>query len=339
MEKIADILKETSFITLFVIVMMLLVEYINVITQGKLSSLRTTKLQQYIVAVILGILPGCLGGFASVAMYSHGALSLGAIVATMIATSGDEAFVMFALFPAVALVLNIGLAFIGILAGYGTDIIFKKHGPAKPCCDGLVVHEEIPFSHYTPSNIILLWKNLSLSRASLISLLGIALILIVTGFFHEEEGFVKIALPIIITIAILIVAIVPEHFLQEHLWEHVIKKHLVRIFLWTLGALLVIHIVVDVLHLDELIHNAQWIVLIVAALVGIIPESGPHLLFVMMFAKGVVPFSVLVTSSIVQDGHAMLPLLAQSRKDFLLIKFINLIVGLIVGSFIMLAGY
>jgi hypothetical protein len=339
MEKIADILKETSFVTLFVIVMMLLVEYINVITQGKLSSLRTTKLRQYIVAVILGILPGCLGGFASVAMYSHGALSLGAIVATMIATSGDEAFVMFALFPAVALVLNIGLAFIGILAGYGTDIIFKKHGPAKPCCDGLVVHEEIPFSHYTPSNIALLWKNLSLSRASLISLLSISLILIITGFFHEEEGFIKIALPIIITIAIVIVAIVPEHFLQEHLWEHVIKKHLLRIFLWTLGALLVIHLVVDVLHLDELIHNAQWIVLIVAALVGIIPESGPHLLFVMMFAKGVVPFSVLVTSSIVQDGHAMLPLLAQSRKDFLLIKFINLIVGLIVGSFIMLAGY
>jgi len=339
MEKIADILKETLFVTLFVIVMMLLVEYINVITQGKLSNLRTTKLKQYIVAVILGVLPGCLGGFASVAMYSHGALSLGAIVATMIATSGDEAFVMFALFPAVALVLNIGLAFIGILAGYVTDMIFKKHTLLKPCCDGLVVHEEIPFSHYTPGNIVSLWKNLSLSRASLISLLGIALLLIATGFFHEEEGFIKIALPIIITIAILIVAIVPEHFLQEHLWEHVIKKHLLRIFLWTLGALLVIHVVVDVLHLDELIHNAQWIVLIVAALVGIIPESGPHLLFVMMFAKGVVPFSVLITSSIVQDGHAMLPLLAQSRKDFLLIKFINLIVGLIVGSIIMLAGY
>ncbi|MGQ9843606.1 MAG: putative manganese transporter, partial [Spirochaetota bacterium] len=117
MEKIADILKETSFITLFVIVMMLFVEYINVITQGKLSNLRRTKLKQYMVAVILGILPGCLGGFVSAAMYVHGALSLGAIVATMIATSGDEAFVMFALFPAVALALNIGLALIGLAAG------------------------------------------------------------------------------------------------------------------------------------------------------------------------------------------------------------------------------
>ena len=79
--------------------------------------------------------------------------------------------------------------------------------------------------------------------------------------------------------------------------------------------------------------------MIIAALVGIIPESGPHLLFVMMFAKGLVPLSVLVTSSIVQDGHAMLPLLAQSRKYFILIKFINLIIGLFIGSVMMALGY
>lgn len=338
MHSLIAIIKEASFVSVFVIVMMLLIEYINVVTQGKIANLKSTRLKQYTIAVILGIIPGCLGGFASAAMYAHGAISLGAIVATMIATSGDEAFVMFALFPALAFALHIGLALIGIVAGYCTDLIFKKHSPVEHCCDGLVIHDEIPFSHYTPGNIISLWKNLSLSRASLMSLLVVALLMVITGFFHQEEGFVKIALPVIISIAIIIVAIVPEHFLQEHLWEHVIKKHFIRIFLWTLLALIVIHLLVDVLHLDTLIHNAQWIVLVIAALVGIIPESGPHLLFVMMFAKGMVPLSVLVTSSIVQDGHAMLPLLAQSRKDFLLIKCINLIVGLIVGSIIMLTG-
>lgn len=339
MDTLIDITKEATFITMFVIVMMLLIEYINVVTHGKLANLKATKFKQYIVAAILGAIPGCLGGFASAAMYAHGTLSLGAIVSTMIATSGDEAFVMFALFPLTALGLTLALAIIGIIAGYITDTLFKHHAVAHHCCDGLVIHAEIPFSHYTPATIISQWKNLSLSRAALITLLGVALLLIVSGFFHEEEGFIKIAMPTIVTIALIIVAIVPEHFLQEHLWEHVIKKHLLRIFMWTFGALLVIHVVVDVLQLDKLIHNAQWMVLVIAALVGIIPQSGPHLLFVMMFAKGVVPFSVLMTSSIVQDGHAMLPLLAQSRKDFLLIKIINIIVGIIVGSIIMLAGY
>ncbi len=339
MHTLLDVIKESLFITMFVIVMMLLIEYINVVTQGKIANLKSTRLKQYLVAVVLGLVPGCLGGFASAAMYSHGAISLGAIVATMIATSGDEAFVMFAMFPVVAIYLNIALALIGIAAGYCTDKLLKRHVHAEHCCDGLVVHDEIPFSHYTPANIFALWKNLSLSRASLMSLLAIALFMIVSGFFHQEEGFIKIVLPIIISISILIVAIVPEHFLQEHLWEHVIKRHLVRIFLWTVIALIGIHILVDTLHLEALIHNAKWVVLIIAALVGIIPQSGPHLIFVMMFAKGVIPLSVLVTSSIVQDGHAMLPLLAQSRKDFLLIKSINLVVGLIVGSIIMLAGY
>lgn len=47
----------------------------------------------------------------------------------------------------------------------------------------------------------------------------------------------------------------------------------------------------------------------------IIPESGPHLIFVMMYAQGLVTFSVLFTTSFVQDGHGMLPLLSYSLKD------------------------
>ena len=68
-----------------------------------------------------------------------------------------------------------------------------------------------------------------------------------------------------------------------------------------------------------------------AWLAGLIPESGPHLLFLTLFAKGAIPFSILMASSIVQDGHGMLPLLAHSRIDFLRIKGINFAVGLVVG--------
>jgi len=33
----------------------------------------------------------------------------------------------------------------------------------------------------------------------------------------------------------------------------------------------------------------------------------------------------------VQDGHGMLPLLAESRRDFLKVKAINLLVGFLTG--------
>lgn len=65
---------------------------------------------------------------------------------------------------------------------------------------------------------------------------------------------------------------------------------------------------------------------------GIIPESGPHLIFVMMYAQGLIPFSVLFTTSFVQDGHGMLPLLSFNLKDSVLIKVFNLAFGLGVGG-------
>jgi len=80
-------------------------------------------------------------------------------------------------------------------------------------------------------------------------------------------------------------------------------------------------------------------VLLVAALVGIIPESGPHLFFVTLYAQGAIPFSVLLTSSVVQDGHGMLPLLAHSGRAFIIVKIINLIAGLLFGSALLAAGW
>jgi hypothetical protein len=79
-------------------------------------------------------------------------------------------------------------------------------------------------------------------------------------------------------------------------------------------------------------------VLIIGALLGIGPESGPHLVFVMLFAQGLVPFSVLFTTSFVQDGHGMLPMLSYSLKDSVLIKLFNLIFGLLVGGILFILG-
>jgi hypothetical protein len=52
---------------------------------------------------LLGVAAGCLGAFIVVSLYSHRSLSHGALVAAMVATSGDEAFVMFSMFPLQAL--------------------------------------------------------------------------------------------------------------------------------------------------------------------------------------------------------------------------------------------
>jgi|LGVE01.1.fsa_nt_gb hypothetical protein len=55
------------------------------------------------------------------------------------------------------------------------------------------------------------------------------------------------------------------------------------------------------------------------------------LVFLTLFSQGAGPFSILLASTIVQDGHGMLPLLADSRTDFILIKAINFSAGFSVG--------
>ena len=128
-------------ITSFVFAMMLIIEYINILTRGEWQKKLTKRLWgQYPLAAGLGAVPGCLGAFAVVAMYTHGILGVGAVVAAMIATSGAT--------------------------------------------------------------------------------------------------------------ALFIVSTAPDHFLDEHLWKHVVMKHVPRIFLWTAGTMVVLYFLTEHLELD-----------------------------------------------------------------------------------------
>jgi len=337
-----EIIKHALMITSFVFTMMLLIEYINVLTSGGWQKRLANRVWgQYILASLLGIIPGCLGVFVVVAMYSHGIITLGAVVAAMVATSGDEAYVMLAMIPKQAFFI-IGVLFaVGILAGILTDIFISKSTIWKTrCCEKLELHDVEKFSCFPRGMILRQWKECTLSRG----ILAFVLIIFILAFFSGEIGppawnWIRITFLVVTSIALFIVATVPEHFLEEHLWQHVVKQHVPQIFLWTLGALIVMYILTEHLHLENTIRESTWIVLAVACLVGLIPESGPHLIFVTFYAQGTIPLSILLASSIVQDGHGMLPMLAHSKRGFVIIKAINFIIGFLVGILAMFMGF
>jgi hypothetical protein len=179
-----------------------------------------------------------------------------------------------------------------------------------------------------------------MARFLLVSILITILVLIFTGVLgHEMPNWLRYTLVITITAALIIAAITNDHFLEKHLWHHIALRHAPKIFMWTLGALIVMYFLTEHLDLEQTIKQSKWIVLITACLVGIIPESGPHLIFLTLYVQGAVPVSVLVGSSIVQDGHGLLPMLAHSRKDFLIIKSIAFIAGLAAGAGMMICGF
>jgi hypothetical protein len=279
METFLDVLRESIKITLFVLLMMIAVDFINVKTKGKLESILQSgrRWKQYLVASLLGTAPGCLGSFAGVSLYIHGMISFGAITGLMFATAGDEQFVMLAMFPETALIMFGILFLLGIIVGYSTDYIVKKF-KIQTCTD-------CEFKQYHPG----------------------------------KEGY--------------------KHYFKEHIWTHIIKKHIFKIFLWTFGALIVVEYGMTFVNLQSITSDYKFLLLVLGALIGLIPESGPHLIFVMLFAKGLIPLSVLFTSSVVQDGHGLLPMLSYSVKDSILVKVFNFVFGISLGSIIYILGF
>jgi hypothetical protein len=151
-----------------------------------------------------------------------------------------------------------------------------------------------------------------------------------------SEDWMNVLFAGLSVIMLVVLIFASDHFVEEHLWNHIVKKHLPTIFAWTFGVLLVLGVVMHYVDIDNWISDNTALMILLATLIGIIPESGPHMIFVTLFAAGIVPFPVLLASSISQDGHAGIPLLAESKKSFAWAKLINCVIALAAGYAAML---
>ena len=424
---IIDALRNSILITGLVIVMMMMIESLNIESKGLFfKGLKKTRVGQVIFGALLGSIPGCMGGFATVSLYTHRMFSFGALIAMMIASSGDEAFIMLAMIPEQALVIFAVLFIVavvtGIIVDYCNDKLHKRHchkddhsecDSESDCDHGYTVHchEEHDEAlsecackivadtngHEVESEAesgIMHSASRHYGWRRIVMFIGLAVFIaaLATGQLghdhgahthtddcatacthhsvhsshhsehnctddsphHDEhsccthsanhtsvqahasinlldEQWMNVLFAGLSILVLLILLFASDHFIEEHLWNHIIRKHLLTIFCWTFGVLLLVGIGLQYIKIDEWISSNTALMIILATLIGIIPESGPHMIFVTLYATGIVPLPVLLASSISQDGHSSLPLIAESRKSFLWAKLINCSVALIVG--------
>ncbi len=399
-----DIIRNSVLITGLVVVMMMMIESLNIESGGMLfKGLQRTKFGQVVIGAFLGSIPGCMGGFATVSLYTHRLFSFGALVAMMVASSGDEAFVMLAMIPDQALMMFAGLFILAILVGVAIDFvndrIHKKHcrrhdhsdcGPQPDCPDGYMIHDEGSCCHEEPAphlegpssdqshggasgrrpvrgNRTYGWKRITMFIGLAVFIAALATGRLGhdhSGHSHEghvhteacgghaheaetveneaftidllSEDWMNVLFAGLSVIVLFVLIFASDHFVEGHLWNHIVRKHLPTIFAWTFGVLLVLGIALQYMDIENWISGNTVLMILLATAVGIIPESGPHLIFVTLYAAGVVPFPVLLASSISQDGHASIPLLAESRRSFVWAKMINCGVALLAGFAAML---
>lgn len=346
---LTDALRTAVLVSGLVVIMMMLIEVFNVQSAGRiLSRLHNRRVGQVLLSALLGAIPGCMGGFASVSLYTHGLISFGALVAMMIASSGDEAFVMLAMFPDRSVWIILLLFVIAVLTGLLVDMFHSRY---EGCRSMNVHHEDMESRHAHERHRHYGWKRVLMFLGVLIFISALAM-----GFLEADENYdlgnhaagslagVTFSFNILSeewmywffsALSLLVLGTLiwaGDHFVEEHLWKHIICHYLPGIFLWTFGTMLITGLLMWYFDLASWISDNTVLMILLAAAVGIIPESGPHLVFVSLYAAGVVPLPVLLASCISQDGHASLPLLAESRGSFLKAKLINFAVACTLGS-------
>ena len=410
-----DTLRNSVLITGIVIIMMMMIESFNLESHSRFfNRVKGSSFRQVLLAALLGSIPGCIGGFATVSLYSRRLLSFGALTAMMIASAGDEAFVMLAMMPDKALWIFALLFVIAVFSGIAIDWIMKirnievchsepsvachheqsiacHHEPSADChpersrrrSEGAgseqrktVTDSSLPLRmttsqirmtapqiKMTPQQIgptaggkedamaekdgqdterrSLTWQRLVLTGA--IALFAIALAagwmehdhaVPETGQIHLNllsEWWMNLIFAILCIVMVVIMCFRSDSFIKETLWHHVLQKHLPNIFAWTFGVLLAIGLLSEYIDLNTWVSDNPALMILLAVAIGIIPESGPHLIFVTLYASGLVPLPVLLASSISQDGHSSLPLLAEDKKSFAYAKLLNCLIALIVG--------
>jgi hypothetical protein len=227
-----------------------------------------------------------------------------------------------------------------LVVAWAVDKLFGMRLYRRPCCaSGLTVHdaEDVYFHPFRVPTAGIVWSR---DRALLAGgLLAFAAALGLGILAGDAPLWLRVLLVAVGVLLAGLVVVAPDHFVREHLARHIVREHGPQIFLWTLGALAVTEWVMQGgTGLEAFIRTHTAVAMLVAVAVGLIPESGPHLVFATLYSGGVLPFSVLLASSAVQDGHGMLPLLAESRVEFMRVKAINVVAGLVLGYGAMLLG-
>ena len=142
---IEDLLKiflksaEGSFIqvTVFVGAVLLIFGYVDFLQQGAfVESIERLKKYQPLIGALLGILPGCGGSIFLMPLYMKGTVTFGTVIATLIATAGDSAFVTMTQAPKIFVLLTSICFIVGTVMGYIVDYFkigdwVRKKSPRK----------------------------------------------------------------------------------------------------------------------------------------------------------------------------------------------------------------
>ena len=282
------------------------------------------------MASVLGALPGCGGAVVVITAFARGNIRLGAMVAALIATMGDAAFLLLAKEPTTYLKLMGISIFAAVISGWTVDRFhqgelysseikhFKKVGIGK-----LRARDKFFMVLAAPG---LFLGVLQLAQIDINSFGILVTILGLSGAF----------LSIIVWVLSPIKAVSSS---DDHPFTRS-SEETSFVTVWVIAGFLAYEYAYTFFGLDlAVLAEAAWVFLpILAVLVGFIPGCGPQVLVTTLYLNGIIPFAALIGNAISNDGDALFPAIALTPKMAIIATLYSGIPALIISYFLLFTG-
>ena len=313
-----------------------------------------------IIGSFLGAIPGCGATIVAASLYKNKKISFGGLFATFISTLGEGSFVLLGAsdeadvagnLKAYATITIFGLL-AGIIFGYLFDVFgFKANYDnnhekqaenhnlsTKQNTLAVAIIENIGFYaiiamaiFLAPGSIMALWGAGIDTIADLTYWVSIALTItciafhFVTRFIYkhhdcycDEDDIKSTTLHAIMDVAMVVT----------------------YVFIGLVFANYVIDVLVGAETFDAWMTSSTYIVILLAALIGVMPGCGGMIAVAVAFITiPNFPMAALITAAIATSGDGIFPLLAENKKDGLIVSLAGLVVALVVGYIALSLGF
>ena len=266
------------------------------------------------ISAFLGAIPGCGGAIMVMSLFTRGVVSFGAVLAALISTMGDAAFLLLATKPQAALIILPVTFCTGIVSGYIVKPFTKNFLQKKINRDFLIT--ELP-KNKTSTKFYLIWFFFLIPGLAL----GIMNALnIETSYLLSDIDIIQLISFLLALYCVFLWVLNPLTDIQmASIHENSFRKVVDTTCFVTVWVIIsfVIYELINISTQGAIFESLKYFgpfIPLMAIIIGFIPGCGPQIMITSMYVSGQLPMSAQIGNSISNDGDALFPAIAISAK-------------------------
>ena len=266
------------------------------------------------ISAFLGAIPGCGGAIMVMSLFTRGVVSFGAVLATLISTMGDAAFLLLATKPQAALIILPVTFCTGIVSGYLVKPFTKNFLQKKINRDFLIT--ELP-KNKTSNKFYLIWFFFLIPGLALCIMNALN---IETSYLVSDIDIIQFISFLLALYCVFLWVLNPLTDIQmASIHENSFRKVVDTTCFVTVWVIIsfVIYELINISTQGAIFESLKYFgpfIPLMAIIIGFIPGCGPQIMITSMYVSGQLPMSAQIGNSISNDGDALFPAIAISAK-------------------------